>query len=199
MTRSEYDHTLDCQKRPGRPGVGKWDIDQEYEDRLRYYKWAYMRRKERREKYYGQYHDKEREFSFYDDMDEVSERDLDRDREPFTEVLKSALLSVFLMLTVGIQLSLTFSTLMAMIDQKLDRGYKFGYLCSWILGGRDGILLTMVLSFASWVCGKTSSSVVALGFVAMCIGSSLRSYGPLPQGALLTLLYMSIKLQTDLK
>ncbi|KAE8710558.1 Adenosine-5'-phosphosulfate (APS) kinase 3 isoform 1 [Hibiscus syriacus] len=51
---------------------------------------------------------------------------------------------------------------------------------------------------ASWVCGKNSSSVVVLVVVAMWVGSNLARYAPLPHGALLTLLYMSIKLQVDL-
>ncbi|QCD97338.1 molecular chaperone DnaJ [Vigna unguiculata] len=52
--------------------------------------------------------------------------------------------------TFGSRLSLTFSGLTALLDQKLDTGYKIG-----------------------WVCGKTSSSVVALIVVAMWVGSYL--------------------------
>lgn len=120
------------------------------------------------------------------------------ERGSFIEVLRSAFMSLLLLQTFGSRLSLTFSSLMALFDRKLDTGYKIGYVMAWILGGRGGILLTLCLSFASWVCGKTSSSVVALVVVAMWIGSNLARYAPFPQGALLTLIYMSIKLQSDL-
>ncbi|KAH9728455.1 J domain-containing protein [Citrus sinensis] len=82
-------------------------------------------------------------------------------------------------------------------EENPDGGYKIGYLIAWILGGRGGILLTLCLSFASWVCGKTSSGVVVLVVVAVWIGSNLARCAPLPQGALIALLYMSLKLQTD--
>lgn len=134
------------------------------------------------------------------EVDEVVEEgNTAEERGPFTEVLRSAFLSLFLLQTFGSRLSLTFSSLMALFDRKLDAGYKIGYVIAWILGGRGGVLLTLCLSFASWVCGKTSSSIVALVVVAMWVGSNLARYAPLPQGALLTLLYMSIKLQVDLK
>ncbi|KAI3446373.1 hypothetical protein Pfo_003038 [Paulownia fortunei] len=198
-TRTEYDKALCHEQSIRRPLGDEWAANPEYEDGLRFYRWAYLRRKMQREKYWEQYHTKEEQFSFYDDADEVSEEENpDEERGSFIEVLRSAFLSLFLMQTVGIRLSLTFSSLMAMIDRKLDAGYKFGYLFAWILGGRAGILLTMFLSFASWLCGKTSSSVVALVVVAMWFGSNLARYAPVPQGALLTLLYMSIKLQVDL-
>ncbi|KAL6219401.1 hypothetical protein ACLB2K_007160 [Fragaria x ananassa] len=100
--------------------------------------------------------------------------------------------------TVGSLLSLSFSSLMALLDRKLDAGYKIGYVIAWILGGSDGILLSLCLSFASWICGKTGSSMVSLVVVAMWVGSNLARFAPLPQGALLTLLYMSIKLQGDM-
>ncbi|KAL8036815.1 hypothetical protein ABFX02_11G000600 [Erythranthe guttata] len=192
-TRSEYDKALGDQRRP---------LGDEYEDGLRLYRWAYLRRKMQREKYDR----KEDEFSYYDDGGDASEEEnqeeedeVEEERGSFMEVVRGALLSVFLMQTVGTRLSLTYTGLMALIDRKLDAGYKFGYLFAWIMGGRGGILLTMFLSFASWVCGKTSSSVVAVVVVAMWFGSNIaRYYGPLPQGALLTLLHMSIKLQLDL-
>ena len=77
-------------------------------------------------------------------------------------------------------------------------GYKIGYVIVLILGRIGGILLTLCLSSANWVCGKTSSSVVVSVVVTMWVGSNLARYAPLPQGALLALLYMSIKLQVDL-
>ncbi|EFH69253.1 predicted protein, partial [Arabidopsis lyrata subsp. lyrata] len=58
-------------------------------------------------------------------------------------------------------------------------------------------IITSPAKFASWLCGKASSSVVVLMVVAMWVGSNLARHAPLPQGALLTLLYMSIKLQVD--
>ncbi|KAF2538433.1 hypothetical protein F2Q68_00022492 [Brassica cretica] len=93
--------------------------------------------------------------------------------------------------------SLTFSTFSALLDKELDMGYKSGFMIAWILGGKGGILLTLCLTFASWLCGKASSSVVVVMVVAMWVGSNLARHAPLPQGALLTLLYMSIKLQVD--
>ncbi|KAL8467380.1 hypothetical protein ACS0TY_030870 [Phlomoides rotata] len=194
-TRIEYDKDLRHQRSTIRPLGDEWTINPEYEDGLRLYRWAYLRRKMQRE----QYHTREEQFSFYDDADEVPKEETpDEERDSFMEVLRSAFLSLFLMQTVGVRLSLTLSSLMALFDRKLDAGYKFCYLIAWILGGRAGILLTMLLSFASWVCGKTSSSVVALVVVAMWFGSNLARCAPVPQGALLTLLYMSIKLQVDL-
>ena len=153
----------------------------------------------RRERYWKQYKAREENSSYYDEADEGSEEETtDEERGSFVEVLRSAFLSLFLMQTIGARLSLTFSSLMALLDHKLDAGYKAGYVMAWVLGGRGGILLTMCLSFASWACGKTSSSKVALVVVAMWVGSNLARYAPVPQGALLTLLYMSFKLQTDL-
>lgn len=152
-----------------------------------------------RERHWEEYNANGQNFSAYSDTDEIfEEEEPDEQRGPFSEVLRAALLSLFLMQTFGSQIALTFTGLMAFVDRKLDAGYKLGYLIAWILGGRGGVLLTLCLSFASWVCGKTSSSVVTLVVVAMWVGSNLAIYAPLPQGALLTLLYMSIKLQVDL-
>ncbi|GFP79868.1 chaperone protein dnaj [Phtheirospermum japonicum] len=199
-TRIEYDRALHHQQSTKRPLVDDWTINPEYEDELRLHRWAYLKRRmQRAEKHWGQYHTNEDQFSFHDEAGEAyEEENLEKERGSFIEVLRSAFISLFLMQTVGIGLSLTFSGIMALIDRKLDTGYKLGYLFAWVMGGRVGILLTMFLSFASWVCGKTSSSVVALVVVAMWFGSNLARYAMIPQGALLTLLYMSIKLQVDL-
>ncbi|PIN20204.1 hypothetical protein CDL12_07102 [Handroanthus impetiginosus] len=198
IARSEYDRALRHQSTRS-PLRDERAIDPEYEDGLRFYRWANLRRKMRYEKYWEQYHAREEQFPCYDDVEEESEEEnQDEERGSFIEVLRSAFISLFLMQTVGIRLSLTYSSLMALIDRKLDAGYKLGYLFAWIMGGRGGILLTMFLSFASWVCGKTSSSIVALVVVAMWFGTNLARYAPIPQGALLTLLYMSMKLQVDL-
>ncbi|KAK3011440.1 hypothetical protein RJ639_012042 [Escallonia herrerae] len=197
-TRKQYDQAVRFQEDTSRPGEGYWDYDLEFEDEVRLYRWADLRRRMRRERYW-QRHNAGAETSSYDEADEVSDEEItDEERGSFTEVLKSAFLSLFLMQTIGTRLSLTFSSLMAMLDDKLDSGYKVGYFIAWVLGGTGGILLTLCLSFASWVCGKQSSSLVAVVVVAMWIGSNLARFAPLPQGALLTLLYMSIKLQVDL-
>lgn len=129
------------------------------------------------------------------DEEEDEVVDLDEERGSLVEVLRSAFVSLFLLQTPGSRFSLTFSSLTALFDKKLDTGYKMGYIITWILGGRGGILLTLCLLVASWVCGKT---VVAFVVVAIWVGSYLARYAPLPQGALLALLYMSIKLQSDL-
>lgn len=141
---------------------------------------------------------KEESSSFTDTNRASQEGNEVHERESFIEVLRSAFVSLFLLQTFGSRLSLTFSSLMALFDGKLDSGYKMGYVIAWILGGRAGILLTLCLSFASWACGKMSSSIVALVVVAMWVGANHARFAPLPQGALLTLLYMSIKLQVYL-
>ncbi|CAK9136734.1 unnamed protein product [Ilex paraguariensis] len=198
-TRIQYDRALRYQDDTGRPLTGRWDYTPEFEEDERTYRWADLRRRMQRERYWEHYHARGENFSFYDETDEDSEEESgDEERGSFVEVLKSAFLSLFLMHTIGIRLSLSFSSLMALVDRKLDAGYKVGYMIAWVLGGRGGILLTLCLSFASWVCGKTSSSLVALVVVAMWVGSNVARCTPLPQGALLTLLYMSIKLQVDL-
>ncbi|KAL6953751.1 hypothetical protein U1Q18_049769 [Sarracenia purpurea var. burkii] len=199
-SRNHYDRALKLQEDASRPMRGNWvDFDHEFEDEIRTYRWADLRRKMQRGRFWEKYNAREENSSFSDEAAEASEEEkTDDERDSFVEVLKSAFLLLFLMQTIGARLSLTFSSLMALIDRKLDSGYKVGYLIAWILGGRGGILLTLCLSFATWVCGKTSSSVVVLVVVAMWVGSNLARYAPLPQGALLTLLYMSIKLQTDL-
>ncbi|XP_075474501.1 uncharacterized protein LOC142505412 [Primulina tabacum] len=196
-TRNEYDRALKHQETGRRPLGDEWGSNLAYEGGIKFYKWASDRRKMRNEKYWEQQYNEEQQY--YNNPNKFSEKEnLNEERGSFVEVLRSAFLSLFLMQIVGVRLSLTFSSLVALIDHELDAGYKFGYLFAWILGGRGGILLTMFLSFASWVCGKTSSSVVALVVIAMWFGATLARYIPLPQGALLTLLYMSIKLQVDL-
>lgn len=197
-SRNQYDQALRHQDYIDRPLGGDWEYDFEYYNGIKTYRWSDLKRKMQRERYWERYDTREN-FSSYSDKDEESEEEIpDEERGPFAEVLRSAFLSLFLMYTVGIRLSLTFSSLMALLDRKLDAGYKIGYLLAWVLGGRGGLLLTLCLSFASWLCGKTSSSIVALVVIALWVGSNVARYAPLPQGAILTLLYMSIKLQVDL-
>ncbi|GAU38561.1 hypothetical protein TSUD_322380 [Trifolium subterraneum] len=193
-TRIQYDRELQSSHKPYQE---KWSYGTEFEDDVRSYnRWAYMRKKMRSERYREHYNINEDYYSSETDEKE-DEENLNEERGSFVEVIRSAFLSLLLFQTLGSQLSLTFSSLTALFDRKLDAGYKVGYAIAWILGGRGGVILTLFLSFASWVFGKTSSSVVALFMVAMWVGSSLSSYAPLPQGALLTLIYMSIKLQAD--
>lgn len=197
-TRIQYDQELKFQKETVRQYRGKRKYSPEFEDGIRFYKWAELRQKMQRERQWERYNINEENPS-YGKPDEASEEgESSQERGSFSEVLRSAFVSLFLLQTFGPLLSLTFSSLMALADRKLDAGYKIGYVIAWVLGGRGGILLTLCLSFASWVCGKTSSSMVALVVVAMWVGSNLARFAPLPQGAVLTLLYMSIKLQGDL-
>ncbi|KAK0599027.1 hypothetical protein LWI29_001686 [Acer saccharum] len=199
VTRIKYDRALKFQKAASRSYGGNCNYSPEFEERERIYRWAEVRRKMQYERYWKYYNlNAENSTSYGETTDEeVKEEKLDQERGSFSEVLRSAFISLFLLRTFGSHLSLAFSSLSALFDKKLDAGYKIGYLIAWVLGGSGGILLTLCLSFASWVCGKTSSSLVALVVVAMWVGSSLARFAPIPQGALLTLLYMSIKLQSD--
>ncbi|CAA7399291.1 unnamed protein product [Spirodela intermedia] len=124
-------------------------------------------------------------------------RSSDTERGPFGEVLWSTFFSLFLMRAVGARISLTVTGLLALFDPRLDGGYKMGYLTAWVLGGQGGVLLAVSISFASWVWGKSSSGIVALAVLVMWVSGRLAATVPLPQGAILTLLYMSMKLQSD--
>ncbi|KAJ6974918.1 hypothetical protein NC653_030920 [Populus alba x Populus x berolinensis] len=198
VTRTQYDRVLRFQEETGRSYSKKQYYTPEVENWVRIYRWAEMKRKTRSERYWEHYNVSE-DPSFYSETEEEPEEgSLDQERGPFSEVLRSAFISLFLLHTFGSLLSLAFSSLMALFDRQLDAGYKIGYLIAWILGGRGGISLVLCLQFASWACGKRSSSMVALVVVAMWVGSNLARFAPLPQGALVTLLYMSIKLQADL-
>lgn len=197
MTRTQYDRALDFEEF-GSKYKGNQKYNVYYDDEINTLRWTEMRQKVQYDRYWYNYDINEENY-FYGGEDETTEADLDQERGSFIEVLRSAFISLFLLQTLGSRVALTFSGLTALFDKKLDSGYKIGYLIAWVFGGRGGILLTLCLSFASWVCGKSSSSVVALVVVAMWVGSHLARYAPLPQGAILTLLYMSIKLQVDLK
>ncbi|KAI4341176.1 hypothetical protein MLD38_025933 [Melastoma candidum] len=198
-SRFQYDKALQIHEGTGRQYRGRRGYGSDDYDEFRIYKWAKLRQKMQEMKYWDEFDaDKDESFSYHETDDEAEVENAGEQRESFMKVLGSTFLLIFMMQTLGCWVSLTCSSLTAFLDKKLDAGYKIGYLIAWILGGRGGILLTLCLSFASWVCGKTSSSVVALVVVAMWVGSNLARYAPLPQGALLTLLYMSIKLQVDL-
>nr|CAD1840402.1 unnamed protein product [Ananas comosus var. bracteatus] len=181
-SRAEYNMTLQFPRQTERPDL----------DARRNYRWSELRRKTRYRKqkkydyswYYQRYYS--REASTYE-------------RRHFGDVLIFAFFTLFFVQTIGCRAALTICGITALLDNRLDTGYKIGYVIAWILGGRGGVLLTLCIRFASWLCGKNSSGMVALVVVAMWVGASLARFAPLPHGAVLTLLYMSIKLQVDLK
>lgn len=200
-TRSQYDRSLKHQENSRFSRVKRHynNPDREVEDAMKYcYNWSEKRRGSRYERAYGHYSTYPNSH-FYSEPheEEETEETAQEQRDSFSKVLKTAFLSMFLLYTLGYLASLTFTTFAALLDKELDMGYKSGFMIAWILGGKGGILLTLCLTFASWLCGKASSSVVVVTGVAMWVGSNLARHAPLPQGALLTLLYMSIKLQVD--
>ncbi|CAA6662879.1 unnamed protein product [Spirodela intermedia] len=109
-------------------------------------------------------------------------RSSDTERGPFGEVLWSTFFSLFLMRAVGARISLTVTGLLALFDPRLDGGYK---------------MATSQPSPLQAGMGKSSSGIVALAVLVMWVSGRLAATVPLPQGAILTLLYMSMKLQSD--
>lgn len=196
VTRIQYDRVLRYREDNGSLFGEKQYQKVEFEDRVRAYRWAEMKRKMNRKRYGEEYNASDRNYSYRDTGEEAKERNLNQERGPFSEVLRSAFISLFLLHVFGSRLSLTFSTTMALFDPQLDAGYKIGYIIAMILSGTGGILLVLCLHFVSWVCGKKSSGTVTLILVAIWVGSNLARFSPLPQGALLTLLYMSMKFQS---
>lgn len=72
------------------------------------------------------------------------------------------------MYTAGMHFSLTFSSLMALFDRKLDAGYKIGYLHGyWEAEVAFYVLFAFHLQVK--LLWKTSSSLVALVVVAMLV------------------------------
>ncbi|KAJ0966289.1 hypothetical protein J5N97_027427 [Dioscorea zingiberensis] len=192
VKRTQYDRTLMFQGTLDRQWRKKWTNHPDADEmRRRIFRWEELRRQ-------MQYEEQNRANSWYRQRDTNQEAS-DDERGPFSEVLRFAFIALFLMQTVGCRASLTFCGLTALLDNQLDFGYKFGYMVAWLLGGRVGVLLTLCINFTSWLCGKNNSSLVALVVVAMWVGANLARFAPLPQGAVLALLYMSIKLQVDLK
>ncbi|KAJ6828107.1 uncharacterized protein M6B38_365740 [Iris pallida] len=118
-------------------------------------------------------------------------------RGSFGKVLRFAFFTLFFMQTIGHRASLALCGAAALLDRQLDLGYKAGYVIAWIFGGRAGVFLALCIYFASWLCGKKSSGLVALVVVAMWVGTNVASFVPIPQGALVALLYMSMKFQID--
>lgn len=192
-TKVHYDRNLksDPVKRTTSPN---FDLEDEYIMQ----RWSEIRQKMRNDRHRKGYGNGGESFSFDINSDEEPEAKTEEERGSLFEVLQSISLSIFLMQTVGCQLSLIFSSLTAWFDGKLDTGYKMGHLIAWLMGGRAGVLLSLCLSIASWAFGKNSSSEVSVVATAIWIGSNILSYTPLPQGPLLVLLYMSIKLHVDL-
>lgn len=194
-TRAQYDQGLQFQENSRIPWrqYQNQTYNPEFDEGVRVYRWAELRRQMRREKYWKQYESGE----YTDSEEEYEDEALDNDRGSFSEVLAFTFFTLFFMKTIGTQFTLMLCSFAAMLDRKLDSGYKMGYLLAWVMGGRGGVLLSLCISFVSWACGKTSSSLVALMVVAMWVGTNLSRYVPLPQGALIALLYMSVKLQAD--
>ncbi|ONK55236.1 uncharacterized protein A4U43_UnF6010 [Asparagus officinalis] len=104
------------------------------------------------------------------------------ERGSFSEVLRFAFVTLFFMQIVGHRASLALCGAIALLDQQLDVGYKMGYVIAMLFGGRGGILLALCIYFASWLCGKKSSSIVALVVLAMWVGANIARFAPLPQG-----------------
>lgn len=200
VTRGQYDRALKADEyASGASTRRNIYYDSEVEDEIRRHRWSRLRRKRQKDRYRQWYYDGGENFSSYTESAEESEDKTSvEERGSFIEVLQSTFLSLFLMQTFGCQLSLMFSSLTACLDRKLDGGYKLGYFIAWVLGGRGGVLLSLCLLYASWACGKSSSSTVTLVVVTMWVVSNLLSYAPFPRGALLALLYMSVKLHVDL-
>ncbi|XP_072988419.1 uncharacterized protein [Typha latifolia] len=167
----------------------KWDHDPD-PDEINH-RWSELRKR-------MQYWKQRKDDSWYYERFSYEETSGD-ERGSFSDVLRFAFFTLFFMQTIGFRATLTICGVTALLDKQLDIGYKTGYMVAWLLGGRGGILLTLCIKFASWLCGKNSSSLVALVVIAMWVGAYLAKFAPLPQGAVLALLYMSFKLQDDLK
>lgn len=162
-----------------------------HDESRRMYRWAELKQRMRYER-------QNKAYSWYDHREPYQESS-QYERGPFGEVLNFTFFTLFLMKIIGYRASLTICSLIALLDKQLDAGYKMGYVIAWFMGGRGGILLSILIHFTSWLCGKNNSNLVAVVVVAMWIGANLARLAPVPQGAVLALLYMSIKLQVDLK
>ncbi|CAN8243994.1 unnamed protein product [Cochlearia groenlandica] len=204
-SRSQYDRVLKHQENSSFYRVkSRYNSPADVEDAMKYYySWSEKRQRSRHERFYGQYstypnsHFYSETYKEQEVEEETTQEEEEQQQDSFVKVVESVLLSMFLLYILGCLASLTFSTFTALLDKELDMGYKLGFVIALMLGGKGGILLALCLTLASWLCGKRSSGVVALVAVAMWVGSNLARHAPLPQGALLTLLYMSIKLQVD--
>ncbi|KAM1078801.1 hypothetical protein ACFX2J_013550 [Malus domestica] len=157
-TRSQYDRELRLQKDTGRQCSAKWNYSTEFEDGVRIYKWAEVRQKMQRERYWEPIMSMKRVRS-YGKTEEI---------QPKREVPWA---------------------------KKLDAGYKIGYVIAWVyLAHFDPIVCKLGLWENQQQHGCSSG-----GSHVGWLRSYLVRFASLPQGALLTLVYMSIKLQVDLK
>ncbi|KAG0466904.1 hypothetical protein HPP92_017906 [Vanilla planifolia] len=156
----------------------------------------YKRRTRSSEQFREEWHNKRhkgKQASWSYHSEAYQDREL-HERAPFSEVLRFAFFVLFFMQIVGCRASLAICGLSTLFDKQLDAVYKMGYVMAWLLGGYLGVLLTLCIYFTSWICGKTSSGAVVLVVVAMWVGANISRFAPLPQGAVLTLLYLSMKL-----
>ncbi|CAA7061414.1 unnamed protein product [Microthlaspi erraticum] len=198
-TRSQYDRALKLEEDSSfsRSKRHYYYSTSEVEDPVKYHhSWSETRRQSRYERSHGHYYSTYPNSRFYSEP-QAGEETTQEQRDSFAKVFWSLFLSVFLLYTVSCLASLTVSTFTALLDKELDMGYKFGFVTAWFLGGNGGILLTLCLTVASGLCGKASSGFVVLVVVALWVCTGLARHAPFPHGALLTLLYMSIKLQVD--
>ncbi|ERN20385.1 hypothetical protein AMTRI_Chr03g140380 [Amborella trichopoda] len=199
-TRTEYDkkRVRRIQEERRRSTRRNWDSPEQINpyERVHVYTRSEQRRRRKQRQWFSQV---ELDYSSSSDEDEEETSASSQERGSFVEVLRFTFFTLLIVQTLGVKVALSLSGVNAMLDRRLDSGYKLGYVIAWFMGGRGGVLLAICLSFASWLCGKCSSSFVALVVVAMWVGVDLARFAPLPRGAILTLLYMSIRLQDDLK
>ena len=186
VARARYDMSLNFLETRGNSWRRRWAQNPESDETL--YRWGKLRQ----HMHYERKKREREETSWYYQTNSRQETS-DYERGSFVEVLCFAFFTLFFMQMVGIRASLTLCGAAALLDRQLDVGYKMGYAVAWLFGGRGGILLALCIYFASWLCGKKSSSLVALVVLAMWVGANIARFAPLPQGAVLTLLYMSIK------
>ncbi|XP_064960411.1 uncharacterized protein LOC135610173 [Musa acuminata AAA Group] len=191
VSRARYDMTLSFPRATGRSWRRNPTQNSGHDESRRMYRWAELKQRMRYER-------QNKAYSWYDHR-EPYQKSSQYERGPFGEVLNFTFFTLFLMKIIGYRASLTICSLIALLDKQLDAGYKMGYVIAWFMGGRGGILLSILIHFTSWLCGKNNSNLVAVVVVAMWIGANLARLAPVPQGAVLALLYMSIKLQVDLK
>ncbi|KAK1305717.1 Chaperone protein dnaJ 49 [Acorus calamus] len=189
-TRAQYDWELQTQEETYRPRHRNRTSGDQSEKKRRKRRWAEVRHR----MWYEEHYD---ENPYYSQTSTYRETTQDIQRGSFLEVLRFSFFVLVLSQTIGSFLSLTLCGAFALLDKDLDAGYKMGYVIAWCLRGQGGILLMLFISFASWLCGKNNSSLVALVVLAMWVGANLARFAPLPPGAVLALLYMSIKLQED--
>lgn len=174
ISRARYDTSVQFPL----PNNRRYTQNREYNDAI--YRWAKLRQRH-----------------MHQNRHNTKKEESTHERGPFNEVLRFAFFTVFIMDVIGHRASLALCGAAAVFDQQLDVGYKFGYLVAFVFGGRGGILLALCVNFASWVFGKRSSSIVAIVLLALWIGANLACYVHIPRGAIITLLYMSIKLHVD--